>query len=46
MLIFPTWMHGPLAFVLPSMWKVNGCIGQAQKLLVPEIIRRKAIDRI
>ena len=41
MRLFPTWVHPLLAYTLPSIWKGHGYIRKAQKLLVPEILRRK-----
>lgn len=40
MCLFPTWVHPLLTKILPSIWKGHGYIRQAQKLLVPEILRR------
>ena len=41
MRLFPTWMHPILSFTLPSNWKSHSYIKRAQKLLVPEIKRRR-----
>lgn len=41
MRLFPTWMHPLLAQCLPSIWKGHGYIKAAQKLLAPEISRRR-----
>jgi cytochrome P450 len=41
MRLFPTWVHPLLAKLLPSIRKGHGYIRQAQKLLVPEILRRR-----
>ncbi len=43
MRLFPTWAHPFLAYTLPSIWRGHGYIRQSQKLLVPEIIRRKEL---
>lgn len=43
MRLFPTWLHSFLAKTLPSIWKGHGYIRKAQKLLVPEILRRREL---
>lgn len=43
MRLFPTWTHPLLAKILPSIWKGHGYIRKAQKLLVPEILRRREL---
>lgn len=43
MRLFPTWVHPLLAYTLPSIWRGHGYIRQAQKLLVPEILRRRGL---
>ena len=43
MRLFPTWVHPLLAKTLPSIWKGHSYIRQTQKLLVPEILRRREL---
>lgn len=43
MRLFPVWCHPLLAYTLPSIWTGHSYIRRAQKLLVPEIIRRKKL---
>ena len=41
MRLFPTWSHPLLTKLMPSIWKGHKYIQQAQRLLVPEILRRR-----
>ncbi|KAL8917290.1 MAG: hypothetical protein Q9172_005916 [Xanthocarpia lactea] len=43
MRLFPTWTHPILSKLMPSIWKGHSYIRQSQKLLVPEILRRKEL---
>ena len=43
--LFPPWTHHFLSWLLPTTWRGNRYIGNAKKLLVPEILRRKAETR-
>ena len=43
MRLFPTWVHPVLARFMPSIWKGHSYIRKAQKLLVPEILRRRQL---
>ena len=43
MRLFPVWTHSLLSYALPSNWASYRYIRRAQKLLVPEIIRRKEL---
>ncbi|KAF2641486.1 cytochrome P450 monooxygenase-like protein [Massarina eburnea CBS 473.64] len=40
--LFPRYLHGVLAWILPSTWIGASYIRRAQKLLVPEIKKRQA----
>ncbi|MCJ1330545.1 hypothetical protein MMC10_007230 [Thelotrema lepadinum] len=43
MRLFPTFMHPLLAWLLPSNWRSAAYIARAQKIFVPEILRRRAL---
>lgn len=40
--LFPPWTHHFLSWLLPTTWKGHRYIKDAKKLLIPEILRRRA----